>query len=123
MRSAMRADSGSWLTITVVQPCSRTSSPSIVVDLVGGRGVELACRLVREEDASAGGRARRRARRAAARRPRAASAWRSRFAAEADALEQLVGPRRRSRARCAVQAELQRDELARASAPGASARV
>ena len=29
MRSAMRVDSGSWLTITVVQPCSRTSSASV----------------------------------------------------------------------------------------------
>jgi hypothetical protein len=28
-RSAMAADSGSWLTITVVQPCSRASSPIV----------------------------------------------------------------------------------------------
>ena len=117
IRSAMRVDSGSWLTITVVQPCSRTSSAERRVDLVGGGGVELAGRLVGEEHARPVGE------RGAQRDALLLAAGELRgppvaLRREADPLEQLVGPAQALRAVALPRRpELQRDELACASAP------
>ena len=87
-----------------------------VVDLVGGRAVELAGRLVGEEDLRPVGErgAERDALLLAARQ--LGRVARSRFVGEADALEQLVGAAQALARRGAAQPELQRDELARASA-------
>ena len=59
MRSAIRVDSGSWLTITVVHRCRARARPA-AVDLVGGCRVELAGRFVGEEQHAAGARPQRR---------------------------------------------------------------
>ena len=84
-----------------------------VVHLVGGRAVELAGRLVGEEDlrpVSEGGAERDALLLAARELGRMARA----LLCEADPLEQLVGPPQALARRGAAQAELQGDELARA---------
>ena len=93
-----------------------------VVHLVGGRAVELAGRLVGEEDlrpVSEGGAERDSLLLAARQLGRVARA----LLCEADPLEQLVGPPQALARRGAAQAELQCDELARAQLGRERARI
>ena len=122
MRSAMRADSGSWLTITRRAAVLADELAQHLVDLVGGRGVELARRLVGEEDRGRCASAAHSATRCCS-PPESSVGPAVALRGEPDALEQLVGAARAARA-----AELPRSPScsatrSRALSSGASARA
>ena len=112
IRSAMRADSGSWLTITVVQRCSRTSSASTSYTwsavAASSSPVGSSARKTFGRCASAAQSATR-----CCSPPESSAGRRSRVRREADPVEQLVGAPATFGTRQSAQPELDRDELPR----------